>query len=226
MNSVEQYSRNNQSQKAISEKFFNNHGDKLRKEFDDKEIEVLDIGSGCGQIFNEVFVPKSGLKLSKVIGVDMSEEMVKFANENYGSDSMSFFVMDASKEVPENLKKFKFDLVTSFFCMHWITDLDKAFQNVHNFLKPNGIFCCIFTQVPKAQFQGLIESDNESFKNVFANIFPNFQLLSDPCEVIKKHLNDNGMEILHFIDVEEHHKFDSLEAIKGYNNQYLKKKIK
>ncbi|KAL7024898.1 hypothetical protein ACKWTF_013240 [Chironomus riparius] len=118
------------SSRMLEMKTFSTNGDKLRKEFDGKEIAVLDIGSGCGKILKEIIVDKSGLKFSKVVGVDVSEEMVKFSNEKYGSDLISFQVMDAGSEIPENFKNQKFDLVTSFLCLHWIKDFDLAFQNI------------------------------------------------------------------------------------------------
>ncbi|KAL7024915.1 hypothetical protein ACKWTF_013248 [Chironomus riparius] len=217
MDNPELYSVNNQHQKVRIEEFIKVNDDKLKNAFDGKEIAVLDIGSGCGTILSEVIVGNSGLKFSKVIGIDISEEMVKFSNEKYGSDLISFHVMDAAKEIPEIFKNLKFDLITSFFCMQWINNFDIAFQNVQNFLNPNGIFCCVFMQFTKAVIKELMESKDDYVKQLidYDNL-QNFRLLDDPTEVIKKLLNDNGMEIVNITDLEEDEfVFDDLKAVQA-----------
>ena len=207
----------NKHKKPGVEEFLNSYGGKLRNIYDGKEIALLDIGSGCGCILNEVFVGKSGLKFSKVIGIDKSEEIVKFSNEKYGSDLISFQVMDAEKETPENLKNQKFDLVTSFYSLHWNGDLNAAFQNVQNFLHPYGFFCCVLLHVPKTIIQELMESKEDYVKHIINfDSLPDSQLISDPSKVIVKNLKDNGLEFATIIDAEDDEFiFDDLGAVQS-----------
>ncbi|CAG9806908.1 unnamed protein product [Chironomus riparius] len=218
MDNPELYSDNNKHRKPGVEEFINSYGGKLRNIHDGKEIALLDIGSGCGRILSEVFVGKSGLKFRKVIGIDKSEEMVNISNEKYGNDLISFQLMDAEKEIPENLKNLKFDLVTSFFSLPWNCDLNSAFQNVQTFLHPYGFLCCIILHVPKAIIQELKESKDDYVKHLidFDNL-PDSQLIDDPSKVIVQNLKNNRLEFATIIDTEDDEfVFDDLEAVKNF----------
>lgn len=101
--------------------------------FNDSDI-VLDIGCGDGKITRYMadLVPKGW-----VIGADLSEKMIDFClKENLSSpkDNLSFTIMDAEK----NIFKSQFDIVTSFFCLHWVQNLDKALIGIKNALTNNG----------------------------------------------------------------------------------------
>lgn len=68
MQNVELYSKFNNCQKSGSRNFYNYFGDFLKAEFKNREISLIDVGSGCGTILSEVTVGESGLKFSKVVG--------------------------------------------------------------------------------------------------------------------------------------------------------------
>ena len=217
MDNPELYTQNNQLQQSGVEKFFDFYGEKLRNQFNGKEVDLLDIGSGCGRVLNEVIFGKSGLKFSKIIGIDVSEEMVKFSNEKYGSDLMSFQVMDAEGEVPETLENQQFDIVTSFYCLPYCKDLNAAFQNVQKFLKSNGIFCCIFSQLPKTTNENKLVGSNDKQAKYMLKYrdLPNTRISDDLFEVITSHLNGNGMKAIEAIDIEnDEFEFANAEAVR------------
>lgn len=62
MNNSQLYSSNNTEQIAAAEKFFNVFGEKVINEFGDKQISLLDIGSGCGTVLSKVILKRSGFK--------------------------------------------------------------------------------------------------------------------------------------------------------------------
>jgi len=205
MDNPELYTENNQLQEFGVERFFNFHGEYLRNEYRGKEITLIDIGSGCGRVLTEVVVGKSGLKFSKIIGIDKSEEMVRFSSEKYGNDLMSFQVMDTEGEIPESLKNQQFDMVTSFFCLPYCKDLNAAFLNIQNFLKPNGLFCCIFSQLSRSN-----ENPEKKLQSMSSA-----QLTEVKPEAITIHLNKNGMEQIKFINIEnDEHEYPNIEAVK------------
>ncbi|XP_070507587.1 juvenile hormone acid O-methyltransferase-like [Chironomus tepperi] len=218
MNDPETYSHNNQPQKIRVEAFFKNYGEDLKKEFDGKEIDLLDIGVGCGKILNEVIIAQSGLKFSNIVAVDVNEDMLKYSIENYGSEPISFEVLDAGKELPDNFKNRKFDLITSFFCIHWINDFNVLFENIRNLLKPNGIFCCIFFQVKRSVAKNLEEADDAVRNLVQYENRPNFRIEGDPSEVVRGHLSDNNMEVVHMTYGDDAFIFEDLDAIKGFSD--------
>ncbi|KAF5299570.1 hypothetical protein FQR65_LT09375 [Abscondita terminalis] len=101
--------------------------------------KVIDIGCGPGNITNELaksYLPKD---LEKLVGVDICEEVIEYARENYGLDSkIEFHLLDITTDhLPENLQN-EFDLATSFYCLQLIADLKKVLQNIHLIIKPGG----------------------------------------------------------------------------------------
>ncbi|KAL7024929.1 hypothetical protein ACKWTF_013255 [Chironomus riparius] len=215
MDNPELYNQNNQPQQSGVQKYLTFYGEKLRTQFNGKEVDLLDIGSGCGRVLSEIIIVKSGLKFSKIIGIDVSEEMVKFSNTKYGSDLISFHVMDAEGEVPEILKNQQFDIVTSFYCLPYCKNLNAAIQNIQKFLKPNGLFCCIFSQLPKSINENeLVSSNDKHAKYMFKyRDLPNARVPDDVIGVIARHLNANGMESIEVTDIEnDGFEFANVEA--------------
>ncbi len=93
---------------------------------------VLDIGCGDGKLTYEI---SKRLPHGKVLGVDSSESMIRFANAHFGNyPNLSFQFADAQTLTFQN----SFDKVVSFFCLHWVADKLAAFKGIHSSLKENG----------------------------------------------------------------------------------------
>lgn len=73
---------------------------------------------------------------ARVLGVDLSPEMVDYARRNYATDRLSFARGDAADLRPEG----RFDLITSFACLHWLEDPAAAVARmVQRSLAPGGL---------------------------------------------------------------------------------------
>ena len=201
MDNPELYHENNQLQQHGVEKFLDFFGEQLRKEFGSKDLVLLDVGSGDGKILTDVVIGKSGLKFSKVIGVDVSQEMLRYSQAKYCSELVSFQFMDAGKEIPENLKNQQFDIVSSFYCLHWIGDLNAAFGNIHDLLKPNGIFCFIIPQYRNSNSQTEVNDKHLKYLVDTRDELASFRLSDDPANVIRRLVTENRMELIGFIDI-------------------------
>ena len=110
----------------------------------DGKDKVLDFGSGTGE--TTAAIAQGGLgKLGRpglMVGSDMSSEMVKYCQENYKeSENMTFEKLDVTKgeEFAQN-NSGSFSLVTSFSCLHWVTDHVATAQLVNKVLKVGGKF--------------------------------------------------------------------------------------
>ena len=57
---------------------------------------VLDIGSGSGDVTSSLLATAIPVTCN-LVGVDCSSEMVEFANESFGSETISFNQMDIGK---------------------------------------------------------------------------------------------------------------------------------
>lgn len=100
---------------------------------------VLDLGSGAG---NDVFVAQSSVgEYGRVIGVDMTEEMIARAQQNQtklGYKNVEFRLGDI-EALP--VEPNEVDVVISNCVLNLVPDKRKAFQEIYRVLKPGGHFC-------------------------------------------------------------------------------------
>jgi arsenite methyltransferase len=99
---------------------------------------VLDLGSGAG---NDVFVARGVVgETGRVIGVDMTADMVKKARENLGR--LGFrnveFRLGEIEALP--VESASMDRVISNCVLNLVPDKRKAFGEIHRVLKPGGRF--------------------------------------------------------------------------------------
>lgn len=76
---------------------------------------VLDVGCGSGRVTQEL---ARRAPSACILGVDSSPAMVDFARKHYASDHVFFLQGDAAAlELDE-----RYDLITSFACLHWLAE--------------------------------------------------------------------------------------------------------
>ena len=113
----------------------------LPTEFADlkKGNTVVDLGAGAG---NDVFVTRSIVgEEGKVIGIDMTEEMIDLANQNKAK--LGFTNVDFRLGEIEDLPidKDSIDVVISNCVLNLVPNKEKAFAEIHRILKKGGHFC-------------------------------------------------------------------------------------
>jgi len=100
---------------------------------------VLDLGSGAG---NDVFIVRSIVgDAGKVIGIDMTPEMIERANTNkqkLGFENIEFKLGDIENMPVENNS---IDVVISNCVLNLVPDKAKAFNEIYRVLKPGAHFC-------------------------------------------------------------------------------------
>ena len=98
---------------------------------------VVDLGSGAGI---DVFLAANIVKESgRVIGIDMTENMLKKARENaekYGYRNVEFRHGDIEQRIP--VKDNSADLVISNCVINLTTNKEKTFREIYRILKPEG----------------------------------------------------------------------------------------
>lgn len=100
---------------------------------------VVDLGSGAG---NDVFVARALVgNEGKVIGIDMTQEMIDMANRNkkkLGFENVEFYLGEIESMPLENSST---DVVVSNCVLNLVPSKQKAFAEIYRILKPGGHFC-------------------------------------------------------------------------------------
>ncbi|XP_045528885.1 juvenile hormone acid O-methyltransferase-like [Pieris brassicae] len=97
---------------------------------------ILDIGCGDGSLTSNIFkeiIPNC----KTMIGCDISEDMIRFANEHYASERVNFTTLNIEGDLPDQLRE-HFHHVISFFALHWCLRQETAFQNIYDILRDDG----------------------------------------------------------------------------------------
>ncbi|XP_032665768.1 juvenile hormone acid O-methyltransferase-like isoform X3 [Odontomachus brunneus] len=135
---AKQYSQSNDaSQKGIIH---------IINEFDEQLINIsgkcMDIGCGPGDVTRNIILPALHMEAT-IIGTDISEDMIKYANKLYEDEKrLEFEILDIqTKNLPDKYIS-EFDHVFSFHTLHWCDDIRQALENIYHILRPGGTFLC------------------------------------------------------------------------------------
>lgn len=171
---------------------------------------VLDLGSGAG---NDVFVVRSIVgENGKVIGVDMTPQMIEKANQNkekLGFTNIEFKLGDIENmPVDDN----SIDVVISNCVLNLVPDKKKAFGEIYRVLKPGAHFCvsdivndgqlpdglkesaeayagCISGAISKTEYLSIIENagfNNVEIKQSIATALPD--------EILRQYLSEGQID--------------------------------
>ncbi|CAM3721468.1 class I SAM-dependent methyltransferase [Vibrio aquimaris] len=92
--------------------------------------KLLDVGSGDGKL--SALMSNMG---AEVTGIDISESMVNFSTHNY--PNCRFFQGDAQDLTKHAIN---YNIITSFNCLHWISDIERVLSGIKAKLEKDGIF--------------------------------------------------------------------------------------
>ncbi len=173
---------------------------------------VVDLGSGAG---NDAFVARSivGDK-GKVIGIDMTPEMIEKANRNKeksGYANVEFYLAEIESTPLEDNSV---DVVVSNCVLNLSPEKEKAFREIQRILKPGAHFC-VSDIVLKGELPGALKKSAEMYAGCVSGAlqqeeylkiiketgFENIEIkkskkINLPAEILKEYLNEN--ELLKF----------------------------
>lgn len=172
---------------------------------------VLDLGSGAG---NDVFVARAIVgDEGKVIGLDMTEEMVSKAKKNnakLGYKNVEFHLGDIEQMPFENNL---IDVVVSNCVLNLVPDKRKAFAEIFRILKPGAHFC-VSDIVLKGELPARLKKSAEMYvgcvtgalqQNEYLAVikeagFTNIEIkktkvIELPDDVLREYINDSEIEL-------------------------------
>ncbi|XP_045528884.1 juvenile hormone acid O-methyltransferase-like isoform X3 [Pieris brassicae] len=133
MLNVKLYNKSNGLQKTNAVKYLEEYKNIINWKMDST---ILDIGCGDGGLTSKIFkeiIPNC----KTMIGCDISEDMIRFANEHYASERINFTTLNIEGELPDQLRE-RFHHVISFFALNWCHRQETAFQNIYDILRDQG----------------------------------------------------------------------------------------
>ncbi|KAF5274249.1 hypothetical protein FQR65_LT04367 [Abscondita terminalis] len=204
MNQAFLYSKYNGLQKNDATFVLNNYLKLIQWKKDGGDA-ILDIGCGAGDVINDLLLPRIPKNFDKLLGVDLSEEMIDFAKTRCANPKVSFEQMNiAAEDVPVDFED-SFDHIFSFYCLHWVQEQRKAVLNIYKMLRPGGDVLLtflasnpIFEIYESLSKKGRWESYMENFKNYVSP----YQYSDDPGKELENILKEVGFEI-HVCKVDE-----------------------
>jgi len=109
----------------------------LKDYFNDvlKDLRLIDIGSSTGIITNHL-----SKHFCDTVGIDIDENAVKYAKENFENTRLHFFIQDSMDiKFPDNT----FDVVNCTHIYEHVPDSHQLMREIFRILKPGGI--CFFS---------------------------------------------------------------------------------
>ncbi|TET33512.1 class I SAM-dependent methyltransferase [Candidatus Dependentiae bacterium] len=98
---------------------------------------VLDIGCGDGRTTAEI---AAKLPDGNVIGIDPSPAMITEAQKSFLSVQNLSFIQASAEDFAFD---FQFDLIVSFFALHYVVDHQTVLKKIYSALKPGGVFIVV-----------------------------------------------------------------------------------
>ncbi len=102
-------------------------------------MRVADLGFGSGK--TTIYLHKLVQPKGEVVGVDIAEDRIKYAEKHYDRDGIEYICRDISKPI-EDLGLFDFIWVRFVLEYHKSKSFDIV-KNISRILKPGGILCLI-----------------------------------------------------------------------------------
>merc|ERR1719391_1864146 len=129
-------------------------------------FQVLDFGCGTGETTSAIARGELGDlgKPGYVLGVDISKEMIEHCERNYRETNLYFNRLNVESSDSQAFcaeQDEKFDMVTSFFCLHWVPNQPAAVGAFGRLLKPGGKFLFVIISTQNPQTNGMLVEYNK-----------------------------------------------------------------
>lgn len=107
---------------------------------------ILDAGCGTGDVTREILMPILPAKFKRLIGIDVSQEMIDYARKTQIHPKLSFEQFDLNIDIEKQTLNSieQHDHIFSFYCLHWVQNLRIGIQNLYKLLKPDGDMLIMF----------------------------------------------------------------------------------
>ncbi|CAO1315914.1 unnamed protein product [Diamesa serratosioi] len=231
MNNAKLYHKSNALQKRDAKQILDEFSHLFNWRSDGTD-SLLDIGSGAGDVLVECIIPKMPKNFAKVIGIDISEEMTRYANEKYQNKHVDFYKVDIASDfltseliyfdekksfLSQSMELGNYDFITSFYCLHWIHNQSQTISNIYKLLKTNGT-CLMAFLITNPIYDIYLElSRSIKYMNYMSDVndfISPYHFEEKPLDVINKYLDDAGFKTFHVENRDKVFIYDDIELLK------------
>ncbi|KAK8777920.1 hypothetical protein V5799_020739 [Amblyomma americanum] len=157
--------------------------------------QFIDVGCGSGSFTLKYLLPRLPSWCSKLVGVDNSEAMLKFAREKRSDPKIEYRNLDLLSD--QDVERFvlaegHFQMVYSFSALHWIADHRHALKNLETLMAPGGECFLLFSSdlVVFDVFTAMISSPRwEKYSGVLLQVLPETRNMVDVTS-LRSHLRN------------------------------------
>lgn len=219
MNKAALYCQSNQFQKRDAHEALQEFIDTIKWRPDECD-SVLDAGCGAADVTVDVLMPILPLTFRRLIGVDISTEVLDYARNTQIHPRLSFEQFDLCTDLEQqSLSTVEpFDHIFSFHTFHTIPNREKCLKNFRQLLSASGDMLLAFVanhpiyDVYKEQ-----SLDNKWAEYMFDidEMMPPYQYSDDPAEEFRGMLRDAGFTHYDVWLRDKSFKFEDVETMRG-----------
>lgn len=227
MNKAEIYHYVNQVSRRDSHDALQQYSNLLNWRSDGRDL-VLDAGCGPGDISMNILYPFFPPTLDRIVGVDLTNEMVDYARKTYRHPKLTFQQFDLNMAVEKqslNKNIGRFDHIFSSYCLMWITNLKLCFENFYKLLRPGGDMLLLFPPNKRFAYEKLAEHSKwGKYMTDLKQIISPYHYWDDAPQQFQNLLNECGFTQCQ-INVYDKHYNQSYEAMKSKPINFLYENI-
>lgn len=219
MNKAVLYQNSNGLQRYDAQQVLNEFQSVWKWRLDGRDT-MLDVGCGSGDVTMDMILPILPEKFERLVGCDISDDMVNYARSKHIHPKTSFeqFDLGVDLETQSTLNKESFDHIASFYCLMWVHNQKMAVQNLYKLLKPGGDLLVVFlAQHPLYDFYKK-QSQDKRWAQYMADVdefCSPYQYSNDPAEDFLKHLNRCGFRDCKVEAREKCYIFNGVEIVRS-----------
>ncbi|XP_037024353.1 juvenile hormone acid O-methyltransferase-like [Bradysia coprophila] len=177
---------------------------------------LIDIGCASGDVTIKYILPLLPPNFKHLIGVDVSDKMISYAQEKYSRPNVEFKLFDIGVDSSDRLQHV--DHITSFLCLHWVKDQKAAIQNIYNLLNDGGdclLWLASHNQFYRAYEQMAVQEKWSKYMGGVDSFITPYQNLKSPELAFKRLLEECGFSTIH-VEAEKHEfTFDDVNQFKA-----------
>ncbi|CAL1678715.1 unnamed protein product [Lasius platythorax] len=163
--------------------------------------KCMDVGCGPGDITRDILLPVLNSKAT-IIGTDIMENVVEYANKTYGDNKrLKFEMLDIqTKKLPKKYIS-EFDHIFSFHALQWCNDICQTFENIYCMLRPGKTMLILSIARCKALYEPMeIMAQDIRYAPYMGDkkkYVGSFHYSARPRKELKELLEDIGFQVHH-----------------------------